>query len=273
MPQFLTLLKKEIQPKVSALLDDINSRKDRDFFQPFGTQVYCGRQGTGKTISAVYHVMRLLKRYPNALLVSNLDFNADYFVPLRFETADSLVTKVQSIKDYDYSSGTVPIPYIKFDDAEQLSMALTHVNNDKFGVIYLIDEIHLYFNSLGSLNIPMYVFAEISQQRKQRKLIIGTSQLFMRLAKPFREQCDNIIICRTFFGVLTKQTAYDGAEIEQDYNGKLIGTKNKTGWFYQTTELRKIFDTYQKVVSGQEIYENNRPLELVQNRNIFARSK
>lgn len=271
MPNYLPLLNKEIKPKTSAFIDDIRSRKDKDFFQPFGTQVYCGKQGSGKTISAVHHVTKLLERYPKALLVTNLDFNARYFLPLRFETESALVSKVNSIKNR--KKDIKAIPYIKFDNADQLALALTHVNNDKYGVIYLIDEIHLYFNALGSLNIPMYVFAEISQQRKQRKVIIGTSQLFMRLAKPFREQCDNIIICSTIAGVLTKQSAYDGADIEQDYNGKLIGTKKKTGWFYQTRKLRSIFDTYQKVVSGQELYENNRPLEILQNRKPFGKLK
>ncbi len=32
---------------------------------------------------------------------------------------------------------------------------------------------------------------EVSQQRKQRKHIVGTSQQFMRLAKPLREQVKN----------------------------------------------------------------------------------
>ena len=62
---------------------------------------------------------------------------------------------------------------------DELAIALTNVNNGFLGVIYIIDEIHTYFNSLESKNIPMFVFTEISQQRKQRKLIIGTSQLFL----------------------------------------------------------------------------------------------
>ena len=133
-----------------------------------------------------------------------------------------------------------------------LERVLVGVNNGKFGVVYIIDEIHTYFNALDSKNIPMFVFTEISQQRKQRKLIIGTSQLFMRAAKPLREQCDNVIVCSTFLGVLTLQKAYDGETLEQDYSGRLIGDKRKTGFFIHTREIRNAYDTYQKVVSGKD---------------------
>ena len=119
---------------------------------------------------------------------------------------------------------------------------------------YLIDEIHTYFNALESKNIPMYVFTEISQQRKQRKLIIGTSQLFLRMAKPFREQCDSLIICNTTFGVFTSQKAYDGMTLEQDFDGSLSGTIKKKGFFFHKRFIRNSFDTYQKVISGAEQY-------------------
>ena len=55
---------------------------------------------------------------------------------------------------------------------------LKNLENGYFGVIYLIDEIHLEFNSLESKNIDIEVMIEVSQQRKQRKHIIGTSQVY-----------------------------------------------------------------------------------------------
>jgi hypothetical protein len=146
---------------------------------------------------------------------------------------------------------------------DELALALTHVNNGKFGVIYVIDEIHTYFNALESKNIPMYVFTEISQQRKQRKLIIGTSQLFLRMAKPLREQCDNLIVCNTIGGVLTIQKAFDGMTIAQDYDGTLTGNHKKTGWFFHTRRIRNAFDTFQKVVSGQVQFEEVNRFEMV----------
>lgn len=232
MSNFTGVIKREWTPYIESLRDDMKARRDKDFFWPNGTQVYCGTQGQGKTISAVRHLIKLKERYPKAKVVTNLKLN----VPWAAEV-------------------------IGFQTMEELEKVLVGVNNDKFGVIYLIDEIHTYFNALDSKNIPMFVFTEISQQRKQRKLIIGTSQLFMRLAKPFREQCDNIVMCRTYFGVLTKQTAYDGMTIEQDFEGNLQGDVRKRGFFIHNRKIRNAFDTFQKVVSAQEQYEQvQRPM-------------
>ena len=42
---------------------------------------------------------------------------------------------------------------------------------------------------------------EVSQQRKQRKHIVGTSQVYMRMAKPLREQIKMLFFVRIFFTV------------------------------------------------------------------------
>lgn len=254
---YLSVVRKHSRPYIESLADDIKARRNPDFFWPTGTQVYVGRQGSGKTISAVRHILDMRKRYPKAVVVSNIAFSNSF--PLPFETASDLRMICE-----EFLSGKLDTTkyYIHVNTMDELALALTNVNNDFFGVIYAIDEIHTYFNALESKNIPMYVFTEISQQRKQRKVIIGTSQLFMRMAKPFREQCDNLIMCRTILGVLTIQRAYDGMTLEQDFDGKLTGTVRRVGWFWHTRKLRAAFDTYQKVVSGAEQYESVRPIQI-----------
>jgi len=256
MSDYVGVIKKEWKFYLEALRDDRRARKDLDYFRPSGTQVYCGRQGQGKTISAVRHVHRLRNRYPKSILVSNLLING--MKQLKFASEDELKWKVQEIVD----NGLQSKYYVYFQDFDDLALCLVAVNNDKFGVVYLIDEIHTYFNALESSNIPLFVFTEISQQRKQRKVIIGTSQLFMRMAKPFREQCDNLIICNTHFGLLTTQKAYDGMELDQDFQGNIVGKKRKSGFFFQSRELRSLFDTFQKVVSGAEQYEATSKIEM-----------
>lgn len=242
---FLEVIRKNSRPHIESLRDDIAARKNPDFFWPTGTQVYCGRQGSGKTISAVKHILDLKRRYPRAIVVSNI--NLAYFKPVLFKTKQELAQVLQN-----FDSRT---KYVHFRSMSELELALVDINNGFYGVIYLIDEIHTYFNALDSKNIPMYVFTEISQQRKQRKLIVGTSQLFLRMAKPLREQCDNLIMCNTIAGFITVQKAYDGMTLTQDYDGNLNGTRKKTGWFFHNRYIRKAFDTYQKVVSGAEQYE------------------
>jgi hypothetical protein len=242
---FLGTVKKEWVVHLQSLKDDIIAKRNPNFFWPTGTQVYVGSQGSGKTISAVHHVHKLKQRYPNAVLVTNIALA--HFKPREFQTKIDL--KIIG-RDFDQKK-----EYIYFQDMEQLAIALTNVNNGKSGVIYLVDEIHTYFNALESKNIPMYVFTEISQQRKQRKLIIGTSQLFLRMAKPFREQCDNLIVCKTYMGIFTTQKAFDGMSITQNYDGSLTGNHKRSGFFFHTRNIRNRFDTFQKVVSGAEQYE------------------
>lgn len=246
MPNYINeSFRKEIKPHFESLRDDINRRKDPTFFWPTGTQVYCGLQGSGKTISAVAHALRLKKRYPGCILVTNLSITGmEPLTPSAQEPLDSVLARIDTVRQY-----------VKFDTLDELAVVLTGVNNGFKGVLYLIDEIHSYFNALDSKNIPPYIFTEISQQRKQRKCIIGTSQLFLRLAKPFREQCDSLIMCKTYAGFITRQTAFDGATLSQDYQGNLHGDKKKTGWFFHTRKLRDSFDTYQKIVSGSVQFE------------------
>lgn len=252
MSNYVDIVSKEVKPTIESLKDDMLARRDKTFFWATGTQVYVGRQGSGKTISAVKHVLDIKRRYPKAILVSNIALTTH-----RARNFGSKEELLEILKNFDPET-----EYIAFSGMEGLSIVLTGVNNGFLGVVYLVDEIHTYFNALDSKNIPMYVFTEISQQRKQRKLVIGTSQLFLRMAKPLREQCDNLIICSTFMGFLTIQRAFDGMTLTQDYDGSLNGTMKKMGWFFHRRKLRKAFDTYQKVVSGSEQYDLERPIQI-----------
>jgi len=258
-------IKKEYRPYLESLRDDIAARKNPDFFWPTGTQVYCGRQGSGKTLSLVFHLLEIKKRYPKAIVVSNLQLNGRTRIPF-----SSIAECQQAVIDCEVDPNT---KYIGYDNMEQLAIALTQVNNGFFGVIYVVDEIHTYFNALESKNIPMYVFTEISQQRKQRKLILGSSQLFLRMAKPLREQCDNLIMCNTVAGIFTIQKVFDGMTMTQDYDGSLSGTVKKTGFFWHTRKIRNAYDTYQKVVSGAEQYEQISKPEDSSRRGMFNRRR
>jgi hypothetical protein len=259
MGNYEQFIKKEPRPYIECLRDDIAARRNPDFFWPSGTQVYCGRQGSGKTLSLVRHLLKIRARYPKAVIVSNLELKG--YTRIQFDSVETCKEAVKRCLESNHKA------YLGFDNMEQLAIALTNVNNGFYGVVYVVDEIHTYFNALESKNIPMYVFTEISQQRKQRKLILGSSQLFMRMAKPLREQCDNLIVCSTMLGIITKQAVYDGMSMTQDYDGGLSGTVKKKGFFFHTRSIREAYDTYQKVVSGAEQYEEvARPLELVQSK-------
>ncbi len=249
MTDFSQILKKKFKPDFKVIKSDIEARKDKEYFSLSGTQIFCGRQGSGKTISAVNSLREIKKVFPKAIIVSNLDLTN--YHALTFNDKEWLKVRQTTAKKHPNEC------YIRFNNIDELSMVLTMINNGKYGVIYLIDEIHTYFNSLDSKNIPIHIFTEISQQRKQRKLIIGTSQLFLRMAKPLREQCDNLVMCSTFFGIFTITKAYDAMTLEQDYDGSLSGDVKKRGWFFHDRKLRNSFDTFQKVVSSEIQFEEN----------------
>lgn len=277
MTDYSNVVKRYYRPYLQSLKDDIIALKDKDYFLYTGTQVYFGKQGSGKTISAVKHVLDIKKRFPKCIVVSNLKLNT--LKPRTFSTSKELGrilntsregvedSKVPTIQD---SLDTSPddkvkviapfnpeTEYLLFKSINALSYVLTQVNNGYAGVVYLIDEIHIYFNSLESKNIPIYIFTEISQQRKQRKCIIGTSQRFNRIALPFREQCDYAIMCKTYFGFLTTQKVYEGqVEIDED-TGLPTKLSKRGGFFFHNRDLRNCYDTYQKVISGSEQYIQN----------------
>lgn len=200
------------------------------YFNPEGLLVFCGSQGSGKTLSAVQYVKKICELYPKCILCTN--------------------TKILGLPEYTR--------VIEYEGIE----SLTKIENGKEGVLYFIDEIHLEFNSLESKNVPIEVMIEVSQQRKQRKHIVGTSQVYMRMAKPFREQIKNVVICKNFFKSIQFNRLIDGdSAIEK--NGKLVFDTVKYSIWFHTPELYSSYDTYAKMkryrkewqgVSRQDIY-------------------
>ncbi len=140
--------------------------------------------------------------------------------------------------------------------------SLTKYENGEFGVIYFIDEIHLEFNSLESKNVPIEVMIEVSQQRKQRKHIIGTSQVYMRMAKALREQIKNVVICKNVLGCLQINRLVNG-ETAREVDGELKFDTTKLFLWFHSPDLYNSYDTYAKMkryrdewkgVPGQKLY-------------------
>lgn len=213
----LDLLRGSLNPKnlIDLAKYKRNFRKENpEYFYPEGLLVFCGSQGSGKTLSAVQYVKKLCIEYPRAILVTN--------------------TKINGLPAH-----TAVVPY---DGIE----SLTSHENGLCGVIYFIDEIHLEFNSLESKNVPIEVMIEVSQQRKQRKHIVGTSQVYMRMAKPLREQIKNVVICKNFFKCIQFNKLIDGESAHEE-NGKLkFDTVKNIIWFH-SPKLYNSYDTYAKM--------------------------
>lgn len=234
----------------------VEFKKEHPFwFRDIGTMVWCGMQGEGKTLSAVNYIYNLLELYPFMILVSNValtdyPFNVGYrlttsgkclFYDLETDEpvflGDFQKGEKNDIKDKIYNY--ICIEYDGLD-------CLKHISNNEYGVVFFIDEIHLELNSLESKNIDIDVMVELSQQRKQRKKIIGTSQIYFRLAKPLREQVFDIVICKNFFKCLQYNKSVDGFKTVEE-NGKLKYEVKKRTLYFHTYEMYGRYDTYAKM--------------------------
>ena len=182
-----------------------------DWFRPDGIIVFSGPQGSGKTLSAVRYVDVLLKEYPKAKICSNV-----------------------MIEGYEDR-------FVFFEGVSQFKS----IRNGEYGVIFLIDEIHLLFNSLQSKNVDLNLFTTICQQRKQRVHIVGTAQLFHRIAKPFREQFKYAVMCTNIMEVLQFNKIVKGSDCEVDETtGKVTTEKVYRQFFFHSPELYEKYDTY-----------------------------
>lgn len=202
------------------------ARDNPDYFYPAGIWVFCGPQGSGKTLSAVKCLREMCNQYPKAMVVSNLVIN------------------------------NLDRPVIPFEDYSQLS----ELSNGVEGIIFLLDEIHVLWNSLESKEIPVSEMACFCQMRKDRRVILGTSQVYGRIAKPIREQLQFIVNCRNFLNLIQFNQILDPAEAVENnghVDSKIIGTQC---WFH-SPDLYESYDTLfkiKKALRGGKKNERNR---------------
>lgn len=256
-----------------------------DWFDPDGIVTFVGPQGSGKTLSAVQYVKKLLALYPECILVSNVqikDFPIITFLPMYNDKGElifsnyfdnnNLKTKEQFLEDEEKTDEDYK-KYIEehYDIYLHSNRVFLFNNNDDFmiyknqekGVIFLVDEIQLYLNSLESKNINMEVITQLSQQRKQRLHIVCTSQVFGRMAKPLREQFSCVLLCKCYLTLLQCNHLIDRDSIngETSTGTELSGQVKGKFWWFHSPELYGSYDTYaviqrNKFVSGEQQLQN-----------------
>ena len=190
-------------------------RDNPDYFEPDGLWCFCGAQGSGKTLSAVQSVKRILREYPKAIFCSNL-----------------LIHGI----DQDI---------IPFTDYSQI----TNLDNGLHGVVFLIDEIQTVWNCIESKNIPISELGTLCQNRKSRRLVIGTSQVYGRVAKPIREQYKYVILCNNVLKYIQYNIVVDpcaGGYTSED-DGHFEGEIIKKSIFFHSPDAYKSYDTLNKI--------------------------
>ena len=104
-----------------------------------------------------------------------------------------------------------------------------------------------WFSSNNSKNFPPEMLEVITQNRKNRRVIMGTAQSFNRLAKPIREQATEVRKCWTFFGCVT---FVQRVAPELNSAGEVIKWRHR-GFYYfvHTDKIRDSYDTYKVIES------------------------
>lgn len=186
-----------------------------DGFPYQGIQIFTGEQGAGKTLKMMHVLHRMRKEYSDVLVVSNMTLN-----------------------DIDY------IPYQGIDQLQRL-------NNGTKGIIYVIDEIQTLFSSLESKNMPPSTLTVWSQNRKNRRVILGTTQRFTRVAKGIREQVAYHIECASPIFGLFRYRVIDAALYDE--NGKLPADARPPHFSFYVPKLSVMdsYDTGEVIVRGK----------------------
>lgn len=194
-------------------------------FPYLGLWIFSGQQGSGKTLLAMHCVKGILEEYPDAMLVSNINVY-----------------------------GLNAIPYSGISDFDRY-------NNGDRGIIFLIDEIHTLFSSLESKNMPVSTLTVWSQNRKNRRLILGTSQRFTRAAKGLREQTTWHYACRReidipFLGwTCFPYKVYDGEDYDDE--GNFVGEEPHMKFYFPQKEVFRAYNTKEVVKRSEESNEHS----------------
>lgn len=182
--------------------------RDPEFFKYQGLIVFEGRQGSGKTTSMVYEAMKMQEEYPLAKCTSNLAYTHEDVV----------------LKDW--------------------RMLINYKNGIK-GVIVLMDELQNWFSSNDSKNFPPEMLQVITQNRKNRRIIMGTAQNFYLLSKAIRTQTTEVRRCATFLGCLTVVRRFEPI---LDAEGNVAEWKKRGIYFFvHDKKLRDSYDTFKVI--------------------------
>lgn len=190
--------------------------KQKNLF-PIGTRAYKGFQGRGKTYSIVHDVRKIQEKFPECVIFSNI--------------------KLKGFRNYFYC---------KTDD--DVFFGLNFENGEK-GVVNIIDEAHLFFNKKTGISLD--VLSQISQQRKQRRKILLSSQIWEDLDVSLRKQVPEIVKCYNLGNIQINRISngetlrYDKSK--SDYVADLIGFSI----FKRNQEVGNLYDTYQKIETNK----------------------
>ena len=191
------------------LVDDYFAT-DPDAFTHQGCIIFTGRQGYGKTIAMAHQIAQWSYEFPRSKVLTNFAYVGQHA------------------------------------ELNHWNQLITYTNG-QYGVISAIDEMQNWFSSNQSKDFPPEMLEVITQNRKNRRVILGTAQSFNRLSKPIREQATEVRKCRTFFKAVTFVLRQ---QPELDSTGEVVRWRNLGMYYFvHTDEIRNSYDTYRVIES------------------------
>lgn len=205
---------------------------------PTGTRAYKGHQGNGKTLSMVYDALKIFWEWDKCEMWSNIMIKIDEKDKHRFHY---------------------------YNDSLGLMKALSQ-NNGADGVLVLLDEAHLFFNKKDGISLD--VLTAISQQRKDRRKIFLSSQIWEDLDVSLRKQVPEIISCKCLFRKIQINTVFKGHTLRWDKTqSSYVANKDYIYIFKHFDKLYERYNTYQKIINNQEYQRENKQEILFINNN------
>lgn len=212
---------KEPEVGLKNIPDVLRARmmQSNDGFPYGGLWVFSGAQGAGKTLLLMHMVRDMHAQFPKAIIVTNISV---FGIPC--------------------------VPYTGLDDFDRYA-------NGADGCIFIIDEIQTLFCSLESSKLPLSSVAVWSQNRKNRRLILGTTQRYTRMAKPIREQVTWHYECRRpLLLCLYRYRVLDGSKYDDQGNYVLDEDEKMPGFrlYVPNVNCMLMYNTLEVVTRPEE---------------------
>lgn len=207
------------------VVDVIRYSKEKSFNE-YGLTLFCGMQGYGKTMSLVEKLEEIRHEFPEVMICTNFGYAHE----------DLALTDWQQILE---------------------------LRNEE-GIVFAIDEIQNEFDVYDVRNFSTRILRTVTQQRKQKIKIYGTSQHFNRVSKPLREQTFEVVDCYTVLGRWTFQKCFDAMEYQAVLDSPERKNRLSRKWrknFIQTDYLRNVYDSYKVINEMMKLEKQQREEE------------
>lgn len=188
--------------------------------------------GKGKTLSAVHRVASLYHRYNNKIVYDKY----------RKKYVKQVIHVISNVKFNDIET------YEPLDGLQQivnnayLNRAIDEAENTRTVLLVLIDEASVQLNSRNfKSNITADFLNTLLTSRHYNMSMFYTSQKFNLTDKLLRDVTQLVIECKKIWR-LQVQYIYDGTELEQAGNSKMVAPMKKTGWFIRNRDYNR-YDT------------------------------